>query len=72
MTTLSQMANTEEVWSLERDRGALFIHYLADEDSARTVIPMPLEVLEHMAMRARESMPIIDRRQNVIEFRRCA
>lgn len=72
MTTLSQIENTEEVWSLERDQGSLFIHYLADEDSARTVIPIPLEVLEHMTMRAREAMPIVDWRQNVIEFRRCA
>ncbi len=47
MTTLSQIANSDEIWSLEDDDGALFLHY--ETDTARTVIPITRDVLVKMA-----------------------
>jgi hypothetical protein len=72
MTTIRQIADSDSVWSLEEDHGSFFLHYVADEDSDRVVVPVPLIVLEQMASRARDAVTISDRRQNAIQFRRAS
>ncbi len=52
MTTLSQIASSEEVWSLEEDDGELFLHHVADDGAPRTVMPINRIVLAAMAARA--------------------
>lgn len=54
MTTLSQIQSSDEVWSLEEDDGALYLHHVADDHGPRTIMPVTMAVLEMLAARTRK------------------
>jgi hypothetical protein len=55
MTTLSQIQHSDEVWSLEEDDGALYLHHVADDLAPRTVMPVTRAVLEMLVARFGEA-----------------
>jgi len=49
VTTLSEIRQSDEIWSLEEDDGALYLHHVADDCAPRTVMPVTRAVLETLA-----------------------